>query len=445
MAAGCVSARAETTGLSPLFERHEAAALPDTRKPAAAGESAVDPSQWESVGRCLLEDNLLMLQKPVSYEADVRRSPDNPHIYCVYDPFKTQYELVHDHLAEGITLVYDDSAPHYFFINATDPDHVFISSSPTGENNTSISNPIPTGISYTGIYENLGLFNLDGEYDYGYRYVNPSTGFEGIGLSGVLALVSPDFNEGEFSRVANFYLVLDYDESRDLSLLRNWNHVSTVTIEENLFGRYILDDDKTRTWECEMVKHPTMERYALLNPFATGGNDMAPLVYDGAEHTIGFDLGNPEEVGFWDGSGMIETLIPTGYAFAADGGAQDIHLCFTANALRGGLFGDFDPETDLTPYRGTWSKNSENGNEALMMDFSNAVDILHNNYVLGIDEPADLFRVKAVLTTGIGAVDSDSPDTPAVYYNLQGIKVDNPAGGIYIRCRGNKVDKVLVP
>lgn len=442
MAAGCMAAQNETTGLNLLFKRYEAGAAHHTHKAAAAGETAVDPSQWESVGYCLLEDDMLMLTRTVSYEADVRRSPDNPYIYCVYNPFKTQYEIMHDQLAEGLELVYDDSAPHYFFINATDPDNVFISSSPTGENNTNIDNPIPTGLSYAGMYENIGLFNLNRS---GFRSVNPVTGFEQIWLGWALGMVSPGFDEGFYSEVNTFSLVLDYDASRDLSLIRNWNHVSTATIEENLFGRYILDDDKTRTWECEMVKHPTMERYALLNPFATGGNDMAPLIYDGTEHTIGFDLGNPEEVGFWDGSGMIETLIPTGYAFAADGGAQDIHLCFTANAIRDGLFGDFDPETDLTPYRGTWSKNSENGNEALMMDFSDAVDIVHNNAVLGIDEPADLFRVKAVLTTGIGAVDSDSPDTPAVYYNLQGIKVDNPAGGIYIRCRGNKVDKVLVP
>lgn len=166
-------------------------------------------------------------------------------------------------------------------------------------------------------------------------------------------MVSPDFNEGEYIRVGTFYLVLDYDASRDLSLIRNWNHVSTATIEENLFGRYLLDDDKTRTWECELVVHPTLERYAFLDPFAPKGDEMAPLTYDGAEHCFYFNLETPGEVNFWDAGGMTQFLVETGYSV---------------------------------------------------------------------------------------------PDTSApAYYNLQGIKVDNPEGGIYIRRQGNRVDKVLVP
>ena len=35
-------------------------------------------------------------------------------------------------------------------------------------------------------------------------------------------------------------------------------------------------------------------------------------------------------------------------------------------------------------------------------------------------------------------------DAEAVYYNLQGVRVENPAAGLYIRVRGQKVDKVIV-
>lgn len=443
MAAGCMSAQNETTGLNLLFKRYEAGAAHHTHKTAAAGETAVDPSQWESVGYCLMEDDMLMLTRTVSYEADVRRSPDNPYIYCVYNPFKTQYEIMHDQLAEGLELVYDDSAPHYFFINATDPDNVFISSSPTGENNTNIDNPIPTGLSYAGMYENIGLFNLNRS---GFRSVNPVTGFEQIWLGWALGMVSPGFDEGFYSEVNTFSLVLDYDASRDLSQIRNWNHVSTATIEENLFGRYLLDDDKTRTWECELVVHPTLELYAFLDPFAPKGDEMAPLTYDGAEHCFYFSLETSGQLNFSDAGGMAQFLVETGYSVPDGEVFHPYWFCFTANAIRDGMFDNLDPEMDLTPYQGTWSKVSENGNEVLMMDLSNAVDIAHSNAVFGIDDPDDIFRVKAVLTTGIGSVESDSPDTSApAYYNLQGIKIDNPAGGIYIRRLGNKVDKVLVP
>ena len=37
-----------------------------------------------------------------------------------------------------------------------------------------------------------------------------------------------------------------------------------------------------------------------------------------------------------------------------------------------------------------------------------------------------------------------SVDAESVYYNLQGIRVDNPAHGIYIRLQDTKVNKVAL-
>lgn len=46
---------------------------------------------------------------------------------------------------------------------------------------------------------------------------------------------------------------------------------------------------------------------------------------------------------------------------------------------------------------------------------------------------------------GIEGVGADVDNTPAVYYNLQGQKIDNPqAGNLYIRQQGNKVTKVVL-
>ena len=54
------------------------------------------------------------------------------------------------------------------------------------------------------------------------------------------------------------------------------------------------------------------------------------------------------------------------------------------------------------------------------------------------------FYIKAL--TGIDNITADNEEqaTDTVYYDLQGIRVANPANGIYIRVRGNKVEKVLV-
>lgn len=43
---------------------------------------------------------------------------------------------------------------------------------------------------------------------------------------------------------------------------------------------------------------------------------------------------------------------------------------------------------------------------------------------------------------GISAVAADQ-NAPAVYYNLQGVRVDNPDNGLYIRVQGNKATKII--
>lgn len=45
-------------------------------------------------------------------------------------------------------------------------------------------------------------------------------------------------------------------------------------------------------------------------------------------------------------------------------------------------------------------------------------------------------------TTGVGSIASDDSDT-TTYYTLQGVRVDNPGSGIYIRISGSKATKVI--
>lgn len=49
------------------------------------------------------------------------------------------------------------------------------------------------------------------------------------------------------------------------------------------------------------------------------------------------------------------------------------------------------------------------------------------------------------LTTGLDIVEETATsDAPVEYYNLQGVKVASPAGGLYIRRQGDKVEKVIL-
>lgn len=52
--------------------------------------------------------------------------------------------------------------------------------------------------------------------------------------------------------------------------------------------------------------------------------------------------------------------------------------------------------------------------------------------------------VKLKVTTGTGAIENiEADDAPAVYYNLMGVRVENPENGLFICKRGNQVTKVI--
>lgn len=62
-------------------------------------------------------------------------------------------------------------------------------------------------------------------------------------------------------------------------------------------------------------------------------------------------------------------------------------------------------------------------------------------------EIAGTWEIKNVKVTGLSGVNdviAEDADAPVVYYNLQGVRVDNPANGLYIRVQGKKATKVLV-
>ncbi|MCM1368901.1 MAG: C10 family peptidase [Candidatus Amulumruptor caecigallinarius] len=46
-------------------------------------------------------------------------------------------------------------------------------------------------------------------------------------------------------------------------------------------------------------------------------------------------------------------------------------------------------------------------------------------------------------TTGVEGIEMDAEDAQAEYYNLQGVKVDNPGKGLYIRVANGKAEKVM--
>ncbi len=73
---------------------------------------------------------------------------------------------------------------------------------------------------------------------------------------------------------------------------------------------------------------------------------------------------------------------------------------------------------------------------------ANSWKIAAGTYSFTVDFKA--MTVTAGDPAGVSVVETDDADTPVVYYNLQGARVENPAPGLYIAVRGSSVTKEYV-
>ena len=86
-------------------------------------------------------------------------------------------------------------------------------------------------------------------------------------------------------------------------------------------------------------------------------------------------------------------------------------------------------------YTGLWKYNADN--TVMGEDFEGTISF-------NLFDVAEGLSVKFVSKgAGIDSVVAEE-NAPAVYYNLQGVKVANPENGVYVVRQGNKVSKVLV-
>lgn len=115
----------------------------------------------------------------------------------------------------------------------------------------------------------------------------------------------------------------------------------------------------------------------------------------------------------------------------------------TGNAFDFTLRNAADTENAIATFNVTADKK--------MFKFEHTVELENNPVRFRIYNNGNQFNLHDILVTkvenggtvGVEAVAAET-DAPAVYYNLQGARVENPAEGLYIRVKGNKVEKVIL-
>ena len=73
---------------------------------------------------------------------------------------------------------------------------------------------------------------------------------------------------------------------------------------------------------------------------------------------------------------------------------------------------------------------------------TNNIHSVKNSFLDRLDNRLD-WLVRQWGETSIDQI-TDTTDSPAIYYNLQGHRVDNPTGGIYIKVQNNRATKVFI-
>lgn len=399
-------------------------------------------SMWESAGNSTIDG--LFIQGWIfpyvpTFKADLRVSPDIPGIYCLYEPFKTEYDTLRNIYGDSFDAIfsYDASEERYFFINATNPEFIFISDTPEGLFMYSDTG-IETGIKLNTYNSSYTLYNLG---DQGKQYTD-DRGQQVIDFSGAVGV---DFiiEDNNYRNPCDpLIITIDYDPDTDLSRPINWENVATVTVEENLLS-YCDGSSTIANHECQLTRHPENEGiYALIDPFAPQGPVNPSWSFDGGEHHIIINATDPDKV-FFDGDSKWDNAysFSTGYTHQQYG---QVDMLYMVNAVKSGVLEISDP----TPYYGTATIDGSVSSNIPSL-FSLDKGIYPCNLTIGsVDFPEDnVFRVR-LKETGVDTVYDDTVVEDAattLWYNLQGVRVATPdLPGIYIRVCGNRADKVVV-
>lgn len=211
------------------------------------------------------------------------------------------------------------------------------------------------------------------------------------------------------------------------------------------------DGDKTKTADMVAVKNHLYSTSGDQGVYNGGnvGDDPQDCIYMLGEPAGGWKANVGKKIsgtsGVFTYSGTLESIDTDEYVFfgfAKSLGATESDW-ETLNANRyGSKLNSELPEPD-----GNGNTVADyyaiDGGGSYPMDFPNATSwrILPGKYTLTVDTKAMTLKVEAI-TSGIESVEAEAAEP--VYYNLQGVRVDKPAKGLYIRVQGRKASKVYI-
>lgn len=210
----------------------------------------------------------------------------------------------------------------------------------------------------------------------------------------------------------------------------DWKALGTGQFTEGIYAAN-YDDIDNETFDVEVQESKTQAgRYRIVNPYANHsslGKDAIAATEHGHNHYIYIDATVADRV-FIEAS-PIGLDGPYGHAAVTSYGAQYAGTSVEDQAKAAGFYGTYDADTRTISYPDNMILLGEKG-------YNNGAFLSGNT------------GTKLVLpeSAGVGDIISDSNgDAPVEYFNLQGVRVANPAAGQFvIKRQGSEVTKMIV-
>ena len=215
------------------------------------------------------------------------------------------------------------------------------------------------------------------------------------------------------------YLVLPGGEYKD-----PWVEVGEGTISGdfyfNCFGK-TPTDYKVKVYQSTSNKNIYRVDDALKGLYASQG-------WQGVSPTFEFDVTDPANISL--------PLTSTGI----NGGTDGMYYAATSNQA-------YESISDCPEaYRATFKSTTTETGEDIVMDFpakSLLLVAMTSQKIYYANTSAATLKVQK--TSGVADIAIDDENAPVEYYNLQGVRINEPAAGtLVIRRQGAKVSKVLV-
>lgn len=218
--------------------------------------------------------------------------------------------------------------------------------------------------------------------------------------------------------------------------------IGEATFRDPLLGIYSFNGIKItdNILYADVYENPEKKGvYTLISPWQFN-NFYAPysnqfVSHCEENHNWVIDARDPERVTITKGyTGFNDVSAAQGHLYCVDEASMNhIYLGHNFDVLDSSCFGKVTTDTD-----------SEKRIDFNRLWIGVQADQDINGFTSYYSDSLPVTVSFTLPTSGIDAVTPDDDNSPVEYYNLQGIKVAEPAPGIYIRKQGEKTSKVLI-